>query len=165
MRLLLIQALLLMIVCLSIDTAKGQTCASPAIWQPMPSAIDFSGTTCGHEKGLISICQGGFGMPGEAYVARIFVDDFGTYSSITFQGGAGYTISAFLVPVSDGCMNDAPCTTTADGTTPMSHADIPPGEFYVIITGADFDPPGACGPFTVLRDGSFPVTLQHFSID
>lgn len=151
---------------LAAPVAYAQTCASPAQWRTGASGQPaLTGTTCGHEAGIVSVCQGAGGAPGAAYVAQIQVAAAAVFSSIGFTGGSGYTLSAYLVPQASGCNTDAACTTVGDGSTPMFHQDIPPGAFYLIVTGADFDQPGACGTFTVTADGFLPVTLQGFSVD
>lgn len=145
-------------------SASAQTCASPAAWQPSPAGDPIlSGTTCGNETGIAAACQDAFGAPSAAFVAQINVAAEGTFTDIDFTGGAGYTIAAYLVPSTNGCGNFA-CTTTGDETTNMLHADIGPGSYYLIVTGADFDAQGACGTFSAEADGSLPVTLQDFSI-
>lgn len=148
-------------------SAGAQTCASPATWQPDSTGQPaLTGTTCGQETSIISVCQGAAGAPGQAYVVLLpQIPAAATFTSFTFTGGAGYTLSAYLVPQASGCNADAACTTVGDGTTPVQHADIPPGGYYLIITGADFDASGACGTFTVTIDGTVPVSLQAFTID
>lgn len=149
----------------SASVASAQTCAAPAIWAMDSSGNPaLTGTTCGHETGIVGTCQN-FTAPGEAYVVRVNIINAGTFNQIVFVGGAGYTLAAYLVPEASGCNANAPCTTTGDGTTPMLHADMPPGAYYLIITGADFDIPGACGTFTLQSNGFLPVTLQSFDID
>ena len=148
-------------------SAGAQTCASPATWNPDTSGVPvLSGTTCGpgNETGIISVCQGGFGAPAAAYIAQINVAAAGTYTNITFTNGAGYSLAAFVVPTSSGCNTDANCTASGDAGSPMLHGDTPPGSYYLIITGADFDPAGACGTFTATANGTLPVTLQSFSV-
>lgn len=146
-------------------SAGAQTCASPASWQPSPAGDPpLTGSTCGNEGGIISVCQSAGGAPAAAFVARVNVAQAGTFEHITFTGGAGYTVSAYLVPEAGGCNADAACTTVGDGSTPMAHADIAPGSYYLILTGADFDAPGSCGTFTATADGSLPVTLKSFSV-
>jgi hypothetical protein len=151
----------------SVD-ATAQTCAQPFIWTPgSGSAGGFptvSDTTCGHETSIVSTCQSNFGAPGQAYVSLIHVVAAGTFTSIVFSGGSGYTLASYLVPQASGCGNFA-CTTTGDATTPMLHSDIGPGDYYLIVTGADFDAVGACGTFTMIANGFLPVALQAFSID
>lgn len=146
-------------------SASAQTCASPAAWQPNEQGTPpLTGTTCGNESGIVSVCQGASGAPAAAYVARVNVTAEGTYTQIGFTGGAGYTISAYLVPEASGCNADAACTTVGDGSTQMAHTDTPPGSYYLILTGADFDAPGSCGTFTATANGTLPVTLQSFSV-
>ncbi|HEY6941365.1 hypothetical protein [Dokdonella sp.] len=149
-------------------SAGAQTCASPdTSWHPDAAGTPaLSGTTCGHEAGIISVCQGAGGAPAAAYVAQVTIADApgGSFTNIDFTGGAGYAISAYLVPTSSGCNADAACTTVGDATTNMLHGDIPAGSYFLIITGADFDAPGACGPFTAAADGTLPVTLQSFTV-
>jgi hypothetical protein len=149
------------------DSLAAQTCAAPATWHPDASGNpSLNGSTCGHETGIISVCQNAAGAPGQAFVTSIFVAaDAGTFLTINFVGGPGYTLSAYLVPQAGGCNNNAACTTVGDGSTPILHTDVPPGTYYLILTGADFDAPNACGTFTVLSDSYLPVTLQTFSVD
>lgn len=145
-------------------SASAQTCAAPAAWTPDAAGTPtISDTTCGHETGITSTCADSFGAPGAAYVALVNVAAAGTFTNITFAGGAGYTIATYLVPQANGCGNFA-CTTTGDGTTPMLHSDIGPGAYYLIVTGADFDTAGSCGTFTATANGSLPVSLQEFSV-
>lgn len=148
-------------------SAAAQTCATPASWTPDATGTpDLSGSTCGNETGIISVCQGASGAPAAAYVAlvNIAATPQGSFTNITWTGGAGYTISAYVVPQASGCNADAACTTVGDGSTASQHADIPPGSYYLIVTGADFDAAGACGTFSAHADGTLPVTLQNFTV-
>jgi hypothetical protein len=149
-------------------SAGAQTCAAPdTTWHPDTTGTpSLTGTTCGHESGIISVCQGAGGAPAAAYVAQINIADApdGSFTNIDFTGGAGYTISAYLVPTASGCNADAACTTVGDATTDMLHADIPAGSYYLIITGADFDAPNSCGTFSAVANGTLPVTLQSFTV-
>jgi hypothetical protein len=145
--------------------AEAQTCAAPATWVMDTSGNPpLTGTTCGHETGIVGTCQT-FTAPGQAYVIKINVIAAATFTDIVFNGGAGYTLAAYLVPEASGCNTNAACTTTGDGTTHMLHGDMPPGAYFLIITGADFDAPNACGTFTAASNGFLPVTLQQFAID
>lgn len=148
------------------DLATAQTCAAPEAWHPgqSPGAVALTGTTCGHETGIFAACQDAFGAPAEAFVATINVAGDATFTAIDGHGGPGYTLAMYLVPLANGCGNFA-CTTTGDATTDLLHSDIPPGDYYLIITGADFDAAGACGDFTLVSNGNLPVTLQAFSIN
>ncbi len=164
MKLAMPTALCMFAFALSSASASAQTCASPFQWRFAGSGPMISDTTCGHETGITGLCAA-TNAPGQAFVAVVTIDGNGTFTEITFTGGPGYTIATGLVPMASGC-GDHPCTTVGDGTTHMLHGDIPPGQYYLIVTGADFDMPGACGTFTMAANGvSFPVTLQAFSIN
>jgi hypothetical protein len=146
-------------------SAGAQTCAAPASWTPDSGGTPpLAGTTCGNETGILSVCQGASGAPQAAFVALVNITAAGTYTDIAFTGGAGYTISAYLVPQASGCNADAACTTVGDGSTHMLHGDTPPGSYYLILTGADFDAAGSCGTFSAAANGSLPVTLQNFTV-
>ncbi|MBX3690133.1 hypothetical protein [Dokdonella sp.] len=150
-------------------SASAGTCAAPTSWQPDTSGVaPLTGTTCGpgNETGIISVCQGGFGAPGAAFVALVNVAAAGTFTTITNTGGAGYALAVYWVPQASGCNTDANCTASgSEGSGGNTlHNDLPPGSYYVIVTGADFDSAGACGTFTLSADGSLPVTLQSFSV-
>jgi hypothetical protein len=156
---------LLATVCVFSTSTQAQTCAAPAAWHPDASGLPtLTGTTCGHETGIISVCQGAAGAPHEAFVVQIFVAQVAPFTSIVFAGGAGYTISTYLVPVANGCNADGACTTVGDGSTAMLHQDMPDGSYFLIITGADFDAAGSCGTFTATTNSFLPVELQTFTI-
>jgi len=110
------------------------------------------------------MCQGASGAPAAAFVAIVNIAAAGTFTNIDFTGGSGYALAAYLVPQANGCNSDGPCQTVGDETADMLHIDAPPGTYYLIITGADFDSPGACGTFTAQANGSLPVQLQSFTV-
>jgi hypothetical protein len=143
MKFVLLTSICVVAIALSSPSARAQTCASPFVWH-FGSTASVADTTCGHETGITGLCAA-TNAPGQAFVAVVTIDAAGTFTDIVFSGGAGYTIATGLVPVASGC-GDQPCTTVGDGTTHMLHTDIPPGQYYLIVTGADFDTPGACGP-------------------
>lgn len=145
--------------------ALAQTCASPTrILTDAAGSPALAGTTCGHETSITSICGTTFSAPGQAWVGLLDVVDAGTFTSLVFTGGTGYTLTAYLIPQASGC-GDFDCTTSADGRNPMRHQNMPAGSYYLIVTGADFDASSACGAFTMTRDGWLPVALQAFSVE
>lgn len=148
----------------AVGHVNAQTCAAPvALFTDSGGMPPVADTTCGHETAITSICQDSFGAPGQAWVGTLTAAADATFTTITFSGGPGFTLASYLIPVANGCGNFA-CTTTGDATTPMLHSDIPPGQFYLIVTGADFDVAGACGTFTVTRNGSLPIELRDFTV-
>ena len=146
-------------------SASAQTCAAPTPWQPdATGAPPLSGSTCGAETGLTQYCSSSGDLPDTAFVASINVAAEGTFTALDFTGGAGYTLTAYVVAQSAGCVDNFTCTTSGDADANILHDDIAPGQYFLIISGADFDPNGACGDFTVTADGSLPVSLQDFTI-
>lgn len=146
-------------------STQAQTCAAPAAWQPDSSgAPNLTGTTCNHEQGIVSVCQGNFDAPHEAFVLRIFVAQSAPFTDIVLTGGTGYSIVAYLIPFAGGCNTNGACTTAGDSATPLRHVDIPEGDYFLIITGAGFSLPGACGTFSIATNGNLPVELQTFTV-
>jgi len=143
-------------------TTGAQTCASPANWNPPPGGDSVSGTTCGGDTTAAGYCGGNLEAPGPAFVIQKTFDGDRTFTNITLTGGSGYDAVMYVSPTSDGCGTNAPCTATGDPGSPIGSADIPDGTYYIIITAATFDSPGACGTFTLSSD--VPVTLQTFTV-
>lgn len=154
-------------------SAGAQTCGAPDMtWHPdVAGTPDLTGTTCGHETGLISACESNFGSPAAAYVAQVTTAGAGTYGSIALTGGAGYSASLYVVSTTS---SPTPCDVGGSGDTghcqtasssAVQRVNIPDGgTYYLIVTGADFDTAGACGAFTLHADGTLPVTLQNFTV-
>lgn len=153
-------------------SAGAQTCAAPdTSWHPnAQGSPDLSGTTCGHETGILSACQSNFGAPGAAYVAKITTQATGTYTNIAITGGAGYNVTTYFVDVTaagacNGGGDTGVCKTSGSATSTVKHANLVDGSsYFVIVTGADFDSAGSCGTFTLHADGTLPVTLQNFTV-
>jgi hypothetical protein len=155
-------------------SAGAQTCGAPdTTWHPdAGGSPDLTGTTCGHETGLISACESNFGAPGAAYVAQVSTAASGTYTSITVTGEpANYAASLYIVSTTS---SPTPCDVGGSGDTghcatsssvAVQRANIPDGgTYYVIVTGADFDTAGACGAFALHANGTLPVSLQSFTV-
>ena len=156
-------------------SAGAQTCAGPdTSWHPDTSgtpALGAGGTlsTCGHETALISACQAGFGAPGAAYIAQVTTSASGTYTSIAVSGDtAAFTPTLYVVrtTAAGACDTAGGDTGTCQTSSSIAvqAANIPPGDYYLIVTGADFDSAGACGQFQLTANGSLPVSLQSFTV-
>jgi len=147
-------------------SVNAQTCASPNMWQPNAAGTPtISDTTCNGEASPGGgFCQSGFNAPGPAYVALSTFAASRTFTTVNFTGGAGYDLAVYVVPQANGCNSNGACQTTGDATTPLNTGDIPDGTYYILMTAADFDGAGACGPVTATSNGSFPVTLQDFTV-
>jgi hypothetical protein len=155
-------------------SAGAQTCGAPdATWHPAADGTPtLNGSTCNHETGLISACESNFGAPGAAYVAQVNTAALGTFTNIAIAGGAGYAATLYAVSTTS---SPTPCAVGAgqngdtghcqtSSSSAITHANLPDGTYYLIVTGADFDTAGACGTFTLTADGTLPVTLQSFTV-
>ena len=86
----------------------------------------------------------------------------GTYTNFAVSGASGFTPAIYIT---SNCGQNGACIATGDGSNPVPNSAIPDtGSFYIIVTAAGFDQAGACGPFTLTADGSFPVQLQSFTV-
>jgi hypothetical protein len=157
-------------------SAGAQTCANPETgWLPDSNGSpDLTGSTCGQEAGIVSACDGNFHAPGAAYVLAFTPTVHSTYANIWLTGGPGFTPVVYVV---DTDSSPAPCAVgggqsgdtgrcVTSGSSVVSRSAIPDGHtYYLIITGSDFDADGACGSFSLHADGTYPVSLQTFTVD
>lgn len=146
-------------------SASAQTCASPFAWQPPPAGETIGGTTCGQESNNGGgFCGGNFGAPGPAYVIQSTFAAGRTATTIDITNNVGFGGAVYVTPVASGCGVNANCVATGSPGSPVALSFVPNGDFFVIVTGVDFDANGACGTFNLTADGTFPVTLQDFSV-
>ncbi|MGH8173596.1 MAG: hypothetical protein ACREPX_10630 [Rhodanobacteraceae bacterium] len=145
-------------------SASAQTCGTPSAWQPDAAGTPaIAGDTCsGETNNGGGFCGGTFDAPGPAYVIQSTFNAAGSYTNVTVSGATGFTPALYVTAT---CGANGACIATGDGTNPLPNSAIPDaGTFYIIVTAASFDAPGACGTFTLTSDGSFPVQLQSFSV-
>jgi hypothetical protein len=150
--------------------ATAQTCASPVGWQPDPKfppslVID---TCTGDNSGASLICGGVHDRVGPMYVLRsTFVNANQTATQVTLSGGGpGFDPVMYMTSASGGCgANQETCFPSGDTGFPMSVVGIPDGDWLILVTAFDQNAPGSCGQVALGTNGSFPVTLEHFSID
>ncbi len=145
-------------------SAGAQTCAAPLAWQPDATGNPpISGTTCGGDTTAGGYCGGNFDAPGPAYVIKSTFAASRTFQKISLTG-SGFDPVIYMSRVSDGCGVNAGCGPTGDPGAPISTADVPDGDWFIIVTAANFDSAGACGTFNASTEGTFPVTLQNFTV-
>ena len=148
-------------------SATAQTCAAPASWTPDAGGTpDIVGaTTCGQETNNGGgFCGGNFDAPGPAYVIQTTFAASRTFNNINIENATGFGGAVYMSSVANGCGVNAACGPTGAPGAPIITGDVQNGDWYIIVTAANFDAPGACGTFDLTTDGSFPVTLQDFSI-
>lgn len=145
----------------------AQTCAAPSLWTPDAGGNPpQAGTTCGQADSVSLFCGAldSAGKPDVVY--RLTFSAARSASAITVGGGgAGFTPIAVLY--SDGCIFADACTQTGDGTSPLptTVAAVPNGQYFLTISAAPFEAVGACGAYTLATNGTFPVSLQNFSVE
>lgn len=145
-------------------SASAQTCANPVTWQPPVGGNTVSGTTCGQEPAGQDYCGGNFAGPGPAYVIKSDFAASRTFTTITVTQNAGFGGAVYMVKTTDGCGVNANCGPTGAPGAPITTTDVQDGSWYIIVTAANADAAGACGAFTLSTDGTFPVTLQNFTV-
>ena len=74
----------------------------------------------------------------------------------------------YFSAASAGCGTNAACGATTDTGTPINAADgtgdVQNGDWLIVVTAASIDGANACGNFTLTANGTFPVTLQDFTV-
>ena len=146
-------------------SASAQTCAGPFSWQPPAAGNTISGDTCGQDTTAAGYCAGNFDAPGPAYVIQSTFDGTRTFGTINLNGGgAGFDPVIYMTAVAGGCGTNAACGPTGDSTVDVQTGDVPDGDWFIVVTAASINGAGACGTFDLISDGSFPVSLQEFSV-
>jgi len=145
-------------------SAAAQTCGGPTTWQPPAGGSNVSGSTCGGDTTAAGYCGGNLDAPGPAYVIRSDFAAGRTFGTITLTGGAGYDAVMYISSLAGGCGTNAACTATGDTGAGIPTGDVPDGQYFIVVTAATFDNPASCGAFVITSDGSFPVTLQDFTV-
>lgn len=157
------------VACLVVSgSALAQTCASPSTWNPdAAGAPAQTGTTCGGTDSVSLYCTALDSALKNDVVYQITLAAAGpsrTATQITIGGGAaGFTPVIFLY--SDACIVADACVQTGDPGTPMPLASVPGGTYYLAVSAAPAEASGACGPYTMATNGTFPVSLQNFSVE
>lgn len=153
-------------------SASAQMCTGPLPWQPDALGLPvISSTTCGGDATAGGYCGGNFDAPGPAYVLASTFAAGHTATSVTLGlggGAAGFDPVVYFSAASGGCGTNAACGATGDSSTPINvtdgTGDVPAGSWLIIVTAASIDGAAACGPFTLTANGTFPVTLQNFTV-
>lgn len=147
-------------------SASAQTCALPTGWQPPPAGGTQPGNTCGGDNtGTNPFCGSAHARPGPIAVFRSTFTSGRSFNSITVSGAtATFNPVLYFTATAGGCGANQETCTISGGDIPITSADVPDGDWLIMVSAADIDPDGACGAFTITSDGSFPVTLTSFSV-
>jgi hypothetical protein len=148
-------------------SATAQTCTDPHLWQPPVGGETLPGlTSCGQDATAGGFCNGNYDAPGPAYVLKSTFAAGRTFQNITLGSvaGAGFDPLLLMSAEGGGCGTNAACGPVGSAATPIHTADVPDGVWYIIVTAASIDQVGACGTFSLSTEGTFPVTLQNFTV-
>ncbi len=153
-------------------SASAQTCGGtgPLPWQPdAGGAPTINGDTCGGDTTAGGYCAGNFDAPGPAYILASTFAAGHTATSVTLGGGgAGFDPVVYFTAASGGCGTNSACGATGDNTTPINvtdgSGDVSNGDWLIVVTAATIDGAGSCGAFSLTTNGTFPVTLQDFTV-
>lgn len=145
--------------------AAAQTCAAPGAWHPTePIGPGIHTDLCGGVDSVALFCD--------------FLDSSNKNDAIfQINLGAGYAASKIVVagsaqgfnPViylySASCATGSGCVQSGDAGTPLPLTGTAPGAYFLAVSAASSDSSGACGPIALGTDGTFPVSLQSFSVE
>lgn len=142
---------------LSFASANAQTCPAPVSMQWITN--QFSAQTCNGEAAGLSLCNASLTTNAPAFIATVRVGE-GATAELSL-GGVG-ALPMIMVLVGPGC-EDGACV-TGDPSTPISLAEVPPGEYdLVVTTNPAIGAPDACGAFTLAYAGDFGVFDRIFA--
>src|SRR5688500_16028306 len=137
--------------------AVAQTCEIP---QTLRSDPLQSASTCSGDLSIASVCNGQIPIHGPVYVWRLQVGAGATAVLQLLGAEPGFNPVGYLVAA------DVPCG--AGGcyghVDPMLDlANVPPGDYHVIVAASAWDAPGACVSYSLSVDGDFGDAHQVFA--
>lgn len=148
------------------NVAMAQTCAAPGSWQPNEAGDPVvTGDTCAGSSDSVALYCGSLNSTGKNdAVYQVNFANPHTATTVTLAGGAaGFDPVAFLY--SGGCATGDGCVASGDAGTAMEVTAVNPGTYFLAVSAAPPNAAGACGGFTLTANGTFPVSLQSFSIE
>lgn len=146
--------------------AFAQTCTTPGTWTP---AADGSpsvspGDLCTGTDSVALFCALLDSAGKNDGIYQITIAAGFTATNITVTGAAaGFNPVAYLYTA--GCATGDGCVASGDSGAPLSLAGVAPGNYFLAVTAASSDATGACGSPTLATNGTFPVSLQNFSVE
>ena len=145
--------------------AMAQSCGAPGTWTPDAAGNPpVSSDLCAGSDSVALYCDllDSAGK-NDAVYAITFAAGF-TAQSITLTGGAaGFNPVMYLYTA--GCTTGSGCVQSGDTTNPIQLAGTAPGNYFLAVSAASSDAAGACGTIGMSTNGTFPVSLQNFSVE
>jgi hypothetical protein len=145
--------------------AFAQTCAAPGSWTPDASGSPSVQTDlCAGSDSVALFCQFLDSSGKNDGIYQITLSGAYTATQITVSGAAA-GFNPITVLYSDACATANSCVQTGDSTTPLALAGTAAGTYFLAVSAAPSDGAGACGQPTMATNGTFPVSLQNFSVE
>lgn len=145
--------------------AFAQTCGTPGSWNPDTSGQpNVTTDLCAGSDSVALFCQFLDSAGKNDGIYQITLAAGFTATSISVSGGtASFNPVTYLY--SDACTTANSCVQSGDATTPLPLTGTAPGTYFLAVTAAPADGAGACGTTIMSTNGTFPVSLQNFSVE
>lgn len=155
------------VVCMSgMGAAMAQTCTAPGTWQPDATGNPpVNGDTCTGSSDSVALYCGSLNSSGKNdAVYQVNFANPHTAGAVTLTGGAA-GFDPIVIIYSGGCATGDGCVASGDATNPMDVSALAPGAYFLAVSAAPPNAAAACGAFGLTTDGTFPVSLQGFSVE
>jgi len=145
--------------------AFAQTCGAPGAWNPDATGAPPVATDLCAGSDSVALYCGVLDSQGKNDgIYQITLAAGFTATSISVSGAAaGFNPVTYLYTA--GCATGDGCVHTGDANTALPLAGASPGAYFLSVTAAASDALGACGTTTMTTNGTFPVSLQNFSVE
>ena len=145
--------------------AFAQTCAAPGSWNPDASGQpSVTVDLCAGSDSVALFCQFLDSAGKNDGIYQITLSGAYTATTISVSGGTA-TFNPVTYLYSDACTTANSCVQSGDAGTPIPLAGTAAGTYFLAVTAAPSDGAGACGQPTMTTNGTFPVSLQNFSVE
>ena len=138
-------------------TAAAQTCEVP---QTLRSDPLQSASTCDGDLSIASVCNGEIPIHGPVGVWRLRVGVGATAVLQLLAADPGFNPIGYLVAAGSPCGTGG-CYGHVDPILDL--ANVPPGDYHLVVAASEWDAPGACGAYSLFVDGDFGDTDQVFA--
>jgi hypothetical protein len=145
--------------------AFAQTCGAPGSWNPdTTGAPPVVTDLCAGSDSVALYCQFLDSAGKNDGIYQINLAAGFTATSISVSGaGAGFNPVTILYTAA--CATGDGCSQSGDANNPLPLAGTAPGAYFLAVSAAPSDAAGACGTTTMTTNGTFPVSLQNFSVE
>lgn len=146
--------------------AFAQTCGTPGTWTPGPDGSPPTDPVnlCNGSDSVALFCDFLDSAGKNDAIYQINLVAGYTAQTITVSGAAqGFNPVTYLY--SAGCATGGGCVQSGDAGTALPLAGTAAGTYFLAVSAASSDAAGACGTVSLSTNGTFPVSLQSFSVE